>query len=186
MGDVRLASCHMPFVVHSISSVFVSGGGPISSAASLLSNSFTFHSACVVLSAYCTMLSGNDDPLSSIALYAPPVPNPSCPIVVPPFVASIFSYSAIKCLLNSIHCWRMVLYLRFHLSVASAYSPPSQKQGGYMQTPMKGGISRAGSSANNGWNSKRTLLPSMKKFSPQMEEQQWEKMYMEQGGHKVR
>ena len=52
MGGVRLASFHIPFVVHSIQSVFVLGGGPISSAASLLSNSFTFPSACVALSTY--------------------------------------------------------------------------------------------------------------------------------------
>ena len=45
VGDVRLASCHMPLVVYSIQSVFVLGGGPISSAASLLSNYFTFPSA---------------------------------------------------------------------------------------------------------------------------------------------
>ena len=91
MVVVRLASCHMPFVVHNILSVFVSGGVPISSAGNLFSNSFTFPSACVALSAYCTHLSANYDPSSSIALYAPPVPYPFCPIVVPPFEASIFS-----------------------------------------------------------------------------------------------
>ena len=124
VGVVNLASFHMPFVFHNIPSVFVSGGGPISSAASLLSNSFTSPSACVALSAYCTILSANHDPSSYIALYAPPVPYPSCPIVVPTFAASIFSYSSIKCVLNSIHCWQMVLSLRFQFSVTIAYSPP--------------------------------------------------------------
>ena len=60
-------------------------------AASLISNSFTFPLACVALSEYCTMLSANDEPLSSIALYTPPVPYTSWPMVVPPFAASIFS-----------------------------------------------------------------------------------------------
>ena len=36
------------------------GGGPISSAASLLSNSFTSPSACVALLVYCTILSAKD------------------------------------------------------------------------------------------------------------------------------
>ena len=72
------------------------GGGPISSASSLLSNLFTLPSACADLSSNYTMLSDNDDPSSSIALYAPLVPYPFCPIVVPPFAASIFSYSAMK------------------------------------------------------------------------------------------
>ena len=100
------------------------GGGPISSAASLISSSFTFPSAYVALSVYCTMISAKADPSSSIALYAPPVPYPSWPIVVPLFAASIFSYSDMKWVLNSIHCWRMVLSLKFHLSVAFEYSPP--------------------------------------------------------------
>ena len=63
VGYVRLASCHMPFVVHSIQYVYVLGGVPISSAASLLSNSFTFPYACVALSAYCTMIYANDPDL---------------------------------------------------------------------------------------------------------------------------
>ena len=52
------------------------------------------------------------------------------------------------------------------------------KNGDYMKTPLKGGTSRTGPSANNGWISKRTLLTSMKKCSPQMEEQQSDKRDM--------
>ena len=86
--------------------VHMAGGGPHpereggilghSSAKNVLSSSFTFPSACVAHSAYCTMLSAQDDLLSSILLYAPPVPYPSWTMVVPPFAASIFSYSAIN------------------------------------------------------------------------------------------
>ena len=81
------AICHLWGIV---SILWLCWGGPISSTASLLSNSFTFPWACVDLSEYCKMLSAKDYMSSSIALYASLVPYPSWPMVVPTFLGSIF------------------------------------------------------------------------------------------------